>query len=1018
MPKRARQHADTEGAPPPEWRKGDVVFAKVKSHPWWPARVEERAGNKVGVHFFDNDDEEKRTTAEVEPENVEPFDESSEHAKKKQPALKKGIARARAWNKMHEARAGLGDSSDDEPRLSDGGERTSESGDGSSEDDDSDDEEVAGAAGAAADEAPARSPEAAAWGRLAVFQQAPQTADSAARNFDAEASLASLGGWNARPEPVKVEAAAVDLNAPQVTDEPVVKVEPSFKIEPEKSERSEAGWVGGRTERAAEDSTAAAQVASPSSPAAASGACAAPPTILAHALLPPEVQNEELVATLLASPAALEHYAAALKNHGYIFVTDLLEADEGEIQTLIKNLDLKKPEVRRFRKAISTRRVGGTGAAAASSRELSEKITPEAASAEQQRRIAAEEEVAAVTKAREAAAKAKAEAEVAKAKAKQNAERLAAEVAQVKARERHQIERGWQNDRPSDDTGRDHREASPAAPPRPRDAPPPDMAHKIGDLIEECERFGMMNGDGFKRRILRLIDRATFTDSVLTHLRDPKKRQQIVNIPAYVAGAVKEAEKSQKSRTELMQREHFRENTSTRQEQPRQPTSRKRSRSRDRDRSRDASRQSRSRSRSLPRSRPLRGHWSRSRSRQSTGDSNTREQQTSSPGPSAIVQQLRDEQAAKERQKDVEEAAALAKAAKAAEEIKVAEGIEAARQEQLAEQMQKKREEIESKKKLALEARKSETLKKLTLQVRTAEGASAASASRFSPAAKAPTEPGDVLDEILGSSQAESTTTYQSDPTVHVNLLMRLYKDEQSRRGDTPDHKKLRRRLFSLSDEACEGLTVSLISQLQQGNLSWINDLSAYIKNAVDKRGDTGGWPRVRVVVEDENDAEDDVEVDVENKVVRFLRAHGQQIVSDVVKHVGLGRLLPKPKAWFAERHGKFVMDDSDGNGRLLVSLSGTAEPSVTVRHAPPSGVMTKEWQEGRVARVDLPGGFAFITPSGGGTRSDDVYVNLWESVAGFWHLQEDNFVQFRLKASGHARFEFEVAALKKGRPA
>ena len=65
--------------------------------------------------------------------------------------------------------------------------------------------------------------------------------------------------------------------------------------------------------------------------------------------------TEERVRALLVAKK-LEQYADAMAKHGYSFVDDLLEADSEELAQLAKDVQMKTPEARRFRKAVAAAR--------------------------------------------------------------------------------------------------------------------------------------------------------------------------------------------------------------------------------------------------------------------------------------------------------------------------------------------------------------------------------------------------------------------------------------------------------------------------------------------------------------------------------------------------------------------------------------------------------------------------------------------------------------------------------------
>ena len=62
--------------------------------------------------------------------------------------------------------------------------------------------------------------------------------------------------------------------------------------------------------------------------------------------------TEERVRALLVAKK-LEQYADAMAERGYSFVDDLLEADGEELARLAKDVQMKPPEARRFRKAVA-----------------------------------------------------------------------------------------------------------------------------------------------------------------------------------------------------------------------------------------------------------------------------------------------------------------------------------------------------------------------------------------------------------------------------------------------------------------------------------------------------------------------------------------------------------------------------------------------------------------------------------------------------------------------------------------
>ena len=57
----------------------------------------------------------------------------------------------------------------------------------------------------------------------------------------------------------------------------------------------------------------------------------------------------------------LEKFCAAIVEEGYSFVDDLLEADDEELAQLTKDLQMKKPEARRFLKAVASKKSAAEG---------------------------------------------------------------------------------------------------------------------------------------------------------------------------------------------------------------------------------------------------------------------------------------------------------------------------------------------------------------------------------------------------------------------------------------------------------------------------------------------------------------------------------------------------------------------------------------------------------------------------------------------------------------------------------
>uniref|UniRef100_A0AAY4CP20 PWWP domain-containing protein n=1 Tax=Denticeps clupeoides TaxID=299321 RepID=A0AAY4CP20_9TELE len=91
----------------PHLRPGDAVFAKMKSYPFWPARVRfdslrrgrKRPGNKVPVFFYGT-----HQTAFLEPKDVVPYWPNKEKYGK--PYKKGGFQKA-MWEIEHDPGVGL-----------------------------------------------------------------------------------------------------------------------------------------------------------------------------------------------------------------------------------------------------------------------------------------------------------------------------------------------------------------------------------------------------------------------------------------------------------------------------------------------------------------------------------------------------------------------------------------------------------------------------------------------------------------------------------------------------------------------------------------------------------------------------------------------------------------------------------------------------------------------------------------------------------------------------------------------
>ena len=130
----------------------------------------------------------------------------------------------------------------------------------------------------------------------------------------------------------------------------------------------------------------------------------------------------EPIGALLAS-LKLEQYEAFFRAQEYDFVTDLLEADDADVQELVRGSQMKKPAAKRFLKAVAARKaVAGGGAAAmavqmeAQTRVQQAQIQAQAAALEsQQAEVARKLKELEDEQRRSAAARARAEQEAADA---------------------------------------------------------------------------------------------------------------------------------------------------------------------------------------------------------------------------------------------------------------------------------------------------------------------------------------------------------------------------------------------------------------------------------------------------------------------------------------------------------------------------------------------------------------------------------------------------------------------------
>ena len=90
---------------------------------------------------------------------------------------------------------------------------------------------------------------------------------------------------------------------------------------------------------------------------------------------------EETVEAMLSS-VRLEQYQRIFEQEGYVFASDLDEAEPEEIEALVQKCDMKRPEARRLAKAIRTRTAGsGTSSDAAVVTAAAARLTQEARAA-------------------------------------------------------------------------------------------------------------------------------------------------------------------------------------------------------------------------------------------------------------------------------------------------------------------------------------------------------------------------------------------------------------------------------------------------------------------------------------------------------------------------------------------------------------------------------------------------------------------------------------------------------------
>ncbi len=73
------------------------------------------------------------------------------------------------------------------------------------------------------------------------------------------------------------------------------------------------------------------------------------------------VEDEETVEAMLSS-VRLEQYASAVEKEGYVFASDLCEAEPAELEALVETCGMKRPEARRLTKAVKSRTMQGGSA--------------------------------------------------------------------------------------------------------------------------------------------------------------------------------------------------------------------------------------------------------------------------------------------------------------------------------------------------------------------------------------------------------------------------------------------------------------------------------------------------------------------------------------------------------------------------------------------------------------------------------------------------------------------------------
>jgi len=134
-----------------------------------------------------------------------------------------------------------------------------------------------------------------------------------------------------------------------------------FAREPAAAALAQCG--GADADRAAGILLAARQAEEDAAPAQARALAAAELAAAAQASPEPEPQPEPPATVVaLLELADLSHHAAAVATAGYIHLSDLVEADEAELKDAAAEVQMKRPETRRFIKAVATLRDPATAA--------------------------------------------------------------------------------------------------------------------------------------------------------------------------------------------------------------------------------------------------------------------------------------------------------------------------------------------------------------------------------------------------------------------------------------------------------------------------------------------------------------------------------------------------------------------------------------------------------------------------------------------------------------------------------